>query len=135
MRHHVEQADDTNRQEPQQHHRAEQHADARGPERLDQEQPQQHNDRSGQYDRMQHIGDDIHSFEGAQHRDRRGDYAVPIEKRGAEQARRREQRCPAPDMRAEAGLYQREQGENAAFAVIIGPHDDRGIFEGDDEQQ
>ena len=57
--------------------------------------------------------------------------ASPIEQRRAEHAQKRDQ----PDMAAERPLDQRHQAQRAALAVIVHAHDERDVFQRDDDDQ
>ena len=77
---------------------------------------------------------DLEAFDRAEHRDCRRDHAVAIEQRGADQADDQQGGAPAaawcvPD------VEQRQQRHNAAFAVIVGAHDQDRVFERDDHDQ
>ena len=65
---------------------------------------------------------DLEALDRRQHRDRRRDHAVAVEQRGAEQAEQHERpMCARPDL---AAVEQRQQGQDAALAVVVGPHDE-----------
>ena len=70
--------------------------------------------------RLEHVGCDVESFEGAQYRDRRGYDAVAVDQRRTEQSHDDEKTPTFGPVRA----GHRHQRQDAAFAVIIGPHDE-----------
>ncbi len=117
--------------EPHRHDRPEQPGYLSGAHGLQAEQPDQHNQRH-----LHHIGGDrggrgLQALQRGEHGDRRGDGAVAEQERRAEHAHGDDQRL-APMLDAE----QRHQRQNAAFAVIVGAHDYRDIFDrGDDGQR
>ena len=117
--------------EPQRHHRAEQPADPRRPQRLDREQAQQHRDC-----RRQNVGGDrgrgeFQALQRRQYGDRRGDGAITVDQRRAEQPDRDDHR-PLRLLDAK----QRHQRENAALAVVVHAHHEGHIFDaGDDDQR
>ena len=79
--------------------------------------------------------DDLQALDRAEHRDRRRDHAVAVEQRGAEDA---EQRCSTRRSRAvvhRCVRRQRDQRQDAAFAVVVGAHDEQDVLERDDDRQ
>ena len=128
---HAQEPDD---QKPHHHHRAEQAADQRGAAPLHGEQHEQQGegdrDDIGVEKRRRHL----EAFDGAQHGNGGGDDAVAVEQRRAQQARRQDP--PAqPVVAAHGAERQRGQGQYSALAAVIGAHDDRDVFEGDDGDQ
>ena len=72
--------------EPDDHHRTEQPADDVGPELLREEQDGEDADRDRQDEVRQPGRGDLDAFDCGHHRDRRGDHAVAVEQRHAEEA-------------------------------------------------
>ena len=125
-------------QKPDDHDRAEQATDPVGAELLDHEQHDQ--DRHGnRHDvwaeqRRHHL----EAFHGAEHRDRRRNHAVAVEQGRPEDPERDEQR--AADREPCAGIAvtarnERGKREDTAFALVVGPHHDGDVFDGDDDDQ
>ena len=77
---------------------------------------------------------DFQSFHGAQYRDRRRDDAVAIEQRGPDQPDDEKGGAPASRRRM-PGIEKREKRHDAALAVIVGAHDENGVFQRDDQDQ
>ena len=75
----------------------------------------------------------LKSFDRAHDADRRCDHALATEQRGTHDAERHEHRRVLAQ--AIARGQQRGQGENAAFSLVVGAHDDAGVLDGDDQQQ
>jgi hypothetical protein len=73
------QAEQADRDEPDQHDGPEDVADERGPFALNQEQPNEDRDADRHDDRCQLGCVEFEAFHGTQHRNRRRDDAVPIE--------------------------------------------------------
>jgi len=65
-------------------------------------------------------------FDGGQHRDGRRNDAVAVEQRRAEQPQQH-QRARLSGI-ARVALHQRDQRHDAAFAIVIGAHDEGGVF-------
>ena len=116
--------------EPQRHDRTKGPADAGGALRLDREQRDQDQHRSGNHIRRKRRGGDVQAFQRRQHGYRRRNGPVAVHQRGAEQADRDNCRS-RPSLHPE----KRQKRENAAFAIIIDAHCDRHILErGHDDQ-
>ena len=81
--------------------------------------------------RLEHIGCDVEPFEGAQYRDRRRDDAVAVEQRRPEQSHDDEGAPAFGPVRA----GHRHQRQDAAFAVVVGAHDEQAIFDGNGNDQ
>ena len=101
---------------------------------LDHEKPEQQDQRDRDHIGLEQRGRDLQAFDRAQHRDRRGDHPVAVEQRGANQARRHD---PEIALAVPAGRaqHQRGQRQQAAFAAVVGAHDDRDVFDRDDQHQ
>ena len=118
--------------EPDQHDRAEEAPHARRPAALHQEEPDQQNERDRDHIGLEERRRDFQPLDGAQHRDRRGDDAVAVEQRGADEARRHD---PDIALLRPPGGAQHQCGERqeTALAAIVGVHDDKDVFDGDDQ--
>ena len=86
--------------------------------------PMQNDDRERQHIRRKRGDRCLDPFERAQHRDRRRDGAVAIEQRRTENADRDD-----AGTLAMLDAEQRHQREDAAFAVVVGAHDHRDVFD------
>ena len=127
-------AHDGDRREPDDHDGTEQRTDGRRAARLNQKQDQQHADGHRHDVRLEQVRRQAQPFNGAQHRDGRRDHAVAIEQRRAEQPERDEERAaPAPGLRMLG--HERDQRQHAALALVVGPHDENQVFDGDEERQ
>ena len=120
--------------EPHDHDRPEDLADRFGAPPLHDEQPDQ--DHAGQRDDqvVERRRGDLEALDRAEHRDGRRDEPVAVEQRGAEHA---EQHQPtgAAAGRPRARHDQRGEGEDAALAVVVGPHDERQVLDRDDDDE
>ena len=119
--------------EPHHHDRTEQAPDAVGAVTLNREHPDQNHDRDRHHVRIEERRRDLEPFDRAKHRDRRRDHAVAVEQRRTEDAQEDEHGPARP-----VALALRQQGgqrEDAAFALVVGPHDDGDVLDRDDEQQ
>ena len=120
--------------EPYQHDRTEHAADHGGAAALNQEKADQQHQRDRHDIRLEQRGRDLETLDRAQYRDRRRDHAVAVEQRGADQPRHHDpQIAPLAAMRR--AQHQRGQRQQAAFAAIIGAHDDDDVFHGHDQDQ
>src|SRR5262249_38548512 len=121
------------RREPDAHDRAEQVADPLGAVNLDHEQNDQDGDRGGHDEGLQLRRHHFETLDGAQHGDRRRDQAVPVEQGDADD-RQADDEGLAP---LAAGQPQGEsrEGEDAAFAAVVGAHDQQDVFDGHDDDE
>jgi len=101
---------------------------------LHQEQADEDRDGDGNDHWCQGGSVDLQTFDGAEHRDRRGDHAIAIEQRGPDQADD-EQGGARASARCVPCIQQREQSHDAALAMIVGAQDQNGVFESDDEKK
>ena len=126
-------AGDGDDREPDDHHRAEDAADLVGAEALGAEEEDEDRDRQRDDDRLQARHRDLHPFDRGEDRDRRGDDAVAVEQRDAEQADR-DQRRLDPGAAQRRPHDQGDQGEDAALAVVVGAHDEDDELDRDDQR-
>ena len=115
--------------EVDQHDRAEKSADAARAMGLDREKPDQDDHRDGHNEGAEPWFDCLQPLDRGKHRDGGRDHAVAIEKRAGEHAEQDDSGRPSAlrDLAAD----QREQCQAAAFALVVGPHDDADIFDRD----
>ena len=66
-----------------------------------------------------------------EHRNRRRDHAVAVQQRGAEQPERDQHRA-ALALGARRLRDERQQREDAPFAVVVGAHHEQDVFDRDD---
>ena len=126
--HDPEDPDQADRNEPPEHHRSEDVADEIGPLALDQEQGGQDRDGDGNDHRRERGRVDLETFDGAEHRNCRGDHAVAIQQCGADQADNQQRGAPASG-RCMPDVEQRQQRDDAALTVIVCTQDQNGVFE------
>ena len=101
---------------------------------LDEKQDDEDDDRQRDHD-APHLGRiDLQPLDRAQDRNRRRDRAVAVEQGGADEADHDHGRAPFVALGA-ARADQREQRQNAAFAVVVGAHDEDRVFDRDDDDQ
>ena len=131
--HEPDHAKDGDHQEPADHDWTEESADAVSAVPLNREDP----DEDGHRDRhdvgLEQGRGDLEPFDRAEHRDGRRDHAVAVEQRRAEDAQQDEQR-PAWSTSG-SGRKQCGQRQDAAFALVVRPHHDGDVLDGDDEEQ
>ena len=79
---------------------------------------------------------DFQTFNGAQHRDRRGDHAIAVEERRSDQSQGDDD-LSARGVRVAPLLLEneRQQRENSALAVVIRAHDENDVLDADDDDQ
>jgi hypothetical protein len=132
--HDAGQAEQADGREPHQHNRAEYLADGLGAAALHEEQAgQDHQGKRHDPARdARHV--ELEALDRAQHRDGGGDHPVAIQQRGADQAHDQQGRAPASG-RCVADVEQRQHGDDAALAVVVGPHDQDSVLGRDDDDQ
>ena len=127
-------AQNTDRDEPEQHDRAEHAADEAGAAALHQEQGHQHHHGDGQNRGSERGRIHLQSLDGGKHRNGRGDGAVPVEQRRADQTQN--EQCSAPGAGdGFPGPQQRQHGHDAAFPPVVGAQDQDRVFQRDDEDE
>jgi hypothetical protein len=132
--HDTKQAEQADRNEPHQHYRPEDAADELRSPALDHEQTGQDcdGDRNDHWRESGRV--DLETFDSAEYRDRRRDHPVAVEQRSPDQTDDEQGGTPAPAWCAPR-IQQREQGHDAALAVIIGAQDQNCVFERDDQEE
>jgi hypothetical protein len=118
--------------EPHHHDRTEHPADGLRAASLDGEQGDEDETGDRQHPVGERRGCDLEPLDSAEHGDRRGDQTVTVEERSAEHAEE-DQRTSAGTGRL--GQHQRGEGEDAPFAVVVGPHHQRQVLDRDDDDQ
>ena len=117
--------------EPGDRDRPEHGTDRPGAAALQREQADEHGDRQRDDEAVERRRRDRQALDRAQHRDRRGDHAVAVEERGAEQPEQQERvRRLALD-----ADRQRHQSEDAALALVVGAQHEDQVLDRDDEDQ
>ncbi len=101
---------------------------------LDQEYARNDRDGEGNHVGREHRGDDLDTFDGAEHRDGRGDHAVPVQQAGAKQAKRHKAE-PAPPLAGIRGGEKGGQRQNAALPMVIRPEHEGQILDRDDHDE
>gem|GEM_PF-5908997 len=124
----------TEHHEPGDHDRAEQLADLLGTVLLHQEQGHQHHQRNRHHPVVDTVERQAHALYRRQHRHRRGDHAVTIEQRSADQATDHHQ-CAQPRVGRRSPPRQRSQGHGAALALVVGAQDEHHVLERHHPQQ
>src|SRR5581483_4463663 len=120
--------------EPEDHDRPEQAAHRAGTQPLDSEQPD--NDHDGDRDdqvRRRRRGD-LDALDRGQDGDSGRDHAVAEEQGGAEDPERREYHRRPAAAPYPAPADQRDQRHDPALAVVVGPHHQHDVGEGDDDR-
>ncbi len=113
------------------HDRAEEGCNSGRASALGREQQNEDDDRRRQ-DVSSKAGVDLfQSFERGEHGNRRRDHRVAREEGRAGDAEQKRNRRLLP----EGALRQRFEGQDAAFALVVGLHQEQDIFRGDDNQQ
>ena len=135
MPHDARQAEDGDGHEPQQHDRPEDAADAGRAARLRAEQGQQDDQRGGYGIGLERVGQDVDAFERAQDRDGRRDDAVTVDQRRPEQSHDDQRERARPAALEGSARDQGHQRQDAAFAMVVGPHDEQAVFQRDREDE
>ena len=127
-------AEDRQHQEPDHHDGAEIAADAGGAARLGHEQADQDRSRQRQDNRSEQVAKTrrvAQQLNRGQHGHRRGDEAITIEQRRATDPEHEDEQRPS----AERPLRQRHQRQRAAFALVVGTHDENDVLDRHDDDQ
>ena len=122
-------AEHPDQHEPHEHDRPEHGADRCRPVPLEEEQQKQGQQRGGNDVARELRSGDRQALDGTEHGDGRRDDAVAIEQRRAKESERDEDTSTSPLQQ------QREEGEDAALAVIIQTHDEHDVLDADDQDQ
>ncbi|MNZ49520.1 hypothetical protein D3C78_672910 [compost metagenome] len=115
-------------QKPGHHYRPEQNTDACGAMLLDQKQPHQHHQSHRHHPVIDAIEGQLHPLHRRQHRDRRGDHAVAIKQRCADQAADHHD-CAQLGVRRRRTSGQGGQGHGAAFTLVVGTQDEQHVLD------
>src|ERR1700722_14659170 len=127
-------AEDSGDDEPDQHHRPEYAADKGRAVALDEKQDDEDRDRQRDYGAPHLRRINLQPLDRAQDRNRRRYRAVAVQQGGADEADHDHCRPPFVALGAPRA-DQSEQRQNAAFAVVVGAHDQDRVFDGDDDDQ
>ena len=127
-------AEHAKHQKPHEHDRAEHPADGGGAASLHAEQADQDGDRNGYDQRFHRRGHHAGALHGGEHRDGRGDDAVAVEQRCAEQPKDQQHHRLARRIARVFGSDQGREGEDAALPVVVGLQDERQVLEGHHQQ-
>ena len=130
----IDHAQDRQRGEPEHHDRPEQRTDPGRALFLEHEEQEQH----GQGERN-HIGlegrcRDLQTLHRREYRDRRRHHAVAVEQRRAEQAENQDRIAPQRSF-LDRPQRQGHQRHDAAFALVVGTHDEGHILDRDHDHQ
>ena len=113
------------------HDRAEEGRDPGRPAALGAEQNDKNDDRRRQ-DVRREVGVDLFQpFERRQNRNRRRDHRVAREQRRPDDPEEEDQRR----LLSERALRERLERQDAAFALVVGLHQEQHVFAGDDDQE
>ena len=115
-------------EKPQPHDRAKKRPHLGSAAFLNQKQRNQHAQRQRQHIGVQLGRHHLQPFDRRQHRNGRGDHHLAKEQARAQQAKHQHQRARQAFQLAAS---QRRQGEDAAFAFIVGAQHKRNVFQGD----
>jgi hypothetical protein len=81
-------------------------------------------------------GDHLETFDGTQHRDRRGYHAIAVEERRSDQSQRDDDLSTHRVGVAPLLLKnERQQRENSALAIVVRAHDENDVLDADDDYQ
>jgi hypothetical protein len=84
---------------------------------------------------LERIGGDAEAFDGAEHRDRRGDDAIAVEQTGAEQRRQGGHTEAGARLDRRARRQERGQRQDAALAFVVGAQHEGEVLDHHHEQQ
>src|SRR5581483_5828829 len=154
----VREPEPADRDEPDQHRRAEEAGDAGRAEPLHREEAREERDRDRHHERLEGVGRDRETLDGGEHRDRGRDHAVAVEERGPQDAEggerartaaralgrggdggvaRRRRSAVGRFRRRFSGAHrvgrrhaeEREQRQDPALALVVRSHDDGEILD------
>jgi len=131
---HLDQPDAADGEEPDQHHRTEEDADAVRPRPLHREDADDDAQREGDDERARARGDDLEPLHRPEDGHRRGDDAIAVEQGGAEERERDEDAA----LRPRGGFVADEQGEHRedpALPSVVGTEDEDDVLHADHEDQ
>ena len=130
----VDDAEDGQDDEPEDHHRAEDGADARRPLLLDEEEDDEDDDDDRLDVGLERGRDDLEPLDGREDRDGRRDDAVAVEERRPEEAEGDEDDV-ARGARSRRRAEERHEGEDAALPPVVGPEDDAEVLDRDRQDE
>ncbi len=123
-----------NRSEPEDHDRTEDPADAGRTALLHPEEPDKDRYRQRHDGWRERCRRDAEAFDGAEHRDCRGDDAVAIEQGCPEDHETRDD-TNASRARFFTRRHEGQEGQDSPFAAVVGAHDERQVLHRDDHHQ
>jgi hypothetical protein len=126
--HDLKDAENRQRREPQEHHWSEQPPHPGGAGALDHEQADQNGHRQGDHPPFQGGGYDIQALDRAEDRNGGRHKCVAEEQRGTEHAEH-QQRGAGVDGGVSLAQGKRHQGQDAAFAAVVSPHDEDDVLD------
>ena len=118
----------TQRDEPEHHHRAEQHADKAGALLLDEEEADENRGGERHDIGLEGRGADFQSFDCREHRDRGREHRIAVKERRAEHADEEEGARPLRVPLDRRGRH-REQRHDAALAAVVRPQHEYDVFQ------
>ena len=128
------QAEQRNGDEPDKHDGPEYPADEGCAQALNQEEPDEDRRRQRRHQRLQVRRIDLKPFQRTQHGNRRRYCAVPVKQSRSDQPENDQAAAPSRRLGA-LWTDERQQSQNAALAVVVGAHDQNGIFDRNDQKQ
>ena len=142
--HDVVGAEDGKCHEPDDHDRSEHLADPTGAPALHGEDAD--DDGHGNRDDVggERVAVDLQALDGREHRDRRGDHAVAVQQGGTEEAEEQQEARPDRGLCGDAASrfvvvrlvgQERSEGEDSAFAVVVGAHHEEQVLDADDDDE
>ncbi len=131
LRQRVPQAEPTDDDEPQDHDRAEEQADRVRPAVLKGEEHDE-DDHRQRHGILPETGPDLlQALGGRQHGDGRRQHAIAEQQRGAHQDQPEQPDLPTARRLSDPSGQQREQAEDPALAMVVGPHHDEQVLHRD----
>jgi len=129
----LNQSEDAQHSEPQCHDGTERFADAFRAALLHDEECEQHDHSQRQDEGFESGYGHFEALHGAQHRNCRRDHAVTVKERGPRQPEHGQD--PGQVLAGSSPESQDEERKYSSFALVVGAHDQKNVFDGDDEQE
>src|ERR1051325_932179 len=127
-------AEDRENEKPDHHHGAEQASDACSTAALHDEKPDQDRQRQRYDERFERMTDDAETFNRTQHRNRRRQHPVAVEQGKSQDGTEADQHLDAPP-KSRRAVRESGKGQDAAFAVVVGAHDEDDVFQRHDDEE
>ena len=131
---HLPDAENAQHQEPDQHHRSEQAADIGGAAGLQHEQGDEDDQRQRQDIRRQGGLGRGQALDGAHHGDGGCDDRVAVEQGQPDHRQHHDRLADLLCLAVQPAGRERRQRQNAAFALVVGAHDQHDVFDGDGQR-